>query len=215
MIARVKNGRADARATAPALRRALVEHNRLHTFAYGDSLIKPKHHFNGDIPGQWVRDGVSIDAFVIERAHLRVKRIAENAKNTSTSEFTVLSGLANYCIDQAASATPSADALAGRAHRLQGREDITVAVHMTVAHEEVWCGDVVARGETAGLVAACLQEGGVLYALVQVWQRGRDVSRHSAEWEATDVQDVWLASQLQVCPAWYNIGGRIYIVLRE
>ena len=86
---------------------------------------------------------------------------------------------------------------------------------MTVAHEEVWCGDVVVRGETVGLVTVCLQEGGVLYALVQVWQRGRDVSRHSAEWEATDVQDVWLASQLQVCPAWYNIAGRIYIVLQE
>ena len=124
-----------------------------------------------------------------------------------------MSGLANYCIDQAASATPSADALAGRTHRLQGREDSIVAVRMTVAHEEVWCGDVVVRGETAGLVTACLQESGVLYALVQVWQRGRDVSRHSAEWEATDVPDV--APHLQVCPAWYNIVGRIYIVPRE
>ena len=46
LSARVKNGRADARATAPALRRALA------AFAYGDSLIKPKHHLNGDIPGQ-------------------------------------------------------------------------------------------------------------------------------------------------------------------
>ena len=215
LISRVKNGIADARATAPTLRRALAEHNRVHKLAYGESLIKPKHHLNADIPGQWTRDGVSIDAFVIERAHLRVKRIAENCKTTQTYELTVLAGLVNYCIQQLTKAAVSGDMLLGRTQPLPGLPDVTVAFRMEVAGQEMHCGDVLIREGVAGLVVACLQEGDALYLLVNVWRWSRDVSPHSAEWIETDVEDVWLAFNVHCCLAWYSCGERTWVVLRE
>ena len=215
LISTVKNGIADARATAPTLRRALAEHNRLHKLAYGEILIKPKHHLNADIPGQWTRDGVSIDAFVIERAHLRVKRIAENCKTTQTYELSVLAGLVNYCIHQLTTAAVSGDMLLGRTQPLPGLPDVTVAFRMEVAGQEMHCGDVLIREGVAGIVLACLQEGDALYLLVNVWRRSRDVSPHSSEWIETDIEDVWLAFNVHCCIAWYSCGERTWVVLRE
>ncbi len=43
---------------------------RLHQEAYGKDALKPKHHWLLDIPSQLRRDGMILDAFVIERQHL-------------------------------------------------------------------------------------------------------------------------------------------------
>ena len=58
----------------------------LHKAAYGVRFIKPKHHWQMDVPPQIVRDGVVLDAFVVERGHLAVKAIAEHVRNTTTFE---------------------------------------------------------------------------------------------------------------------------------
>ena len=49
----VKNNVTRARECAGKLRRALMEHNRLHVAVYGTALIRPKHHWTCDIPDQW------------------------------------------------------------------------------------------------------------------------------------------------------------------
>ena len=41
--------------------------------AYGEGWMKPKHHWQMDVPRHTQRDGLVLDAFVIERTHLAVK----------------------------------------------------------------------------------------------------------------------------------------------
>jgi len=47
------------------------QHMTDHIVAYGNGNIKPKHHWNADIPGQIVRDNAVLDLFVIERLSVR------------------------------------------------------------------------------------------------------------------------------------------------
>ena len=86
---------------------------RLHQIAYGSVCIKPKHHWMMDIPAQLVRDQCVIDAFIIERTHLVVKGIADNVRNTSCFEQSVLSGVTTRAFENAAVAK-AGDGLVGR-----------------------------------------------------------------------------------------------------
>ena len=61
IILSMKRGTADVSAAAAVLQAAMVEHMQLHMSVYGDGNIRPKHHWNLDIPGQVLRDGVVLD----------------------------------------------------------------------------------------------------------------------------------------------------------
>ena len=95
LIMIAKRGVAPAAEAGSQLQLALVKHMRLHIAAYGTQFIRPKHHWQLDMSEQVGRDGCVLDAFIIERLHLRVKRIAELVKNTTCFERSVLSGVLN------------------------------------------------------------------------------------------------------------------------
>jgi hypothetical protein len=59
--------------------------------AYPEANAKPKTHYVLHVPGQVVRDGVLLDAFVGERKHGGMKRQADGVKNTVTFEHTIIS----------------------------------------------------------------------------------------------------------------------------
>lgn len=89
-VLRVKRG-IDAPAVAvPALRTALSRHLELHKAAYGDQYIRPKHHWMLDVPDQVIKDGMVLDAFVLERHHSLVKAVADHIDNTVNFERKVL-----------------------------------------------------------------------------------------------------------------------------
>jgi hypothetical protein len=78
---------------APRLQEAAAAHLQAHLLAHGPDKIRPKHHWGMDLAAQLLRDNMVVDAFVIERMHLRVKAVAEKVKNTSRFERSVLSGV--------------------------------------------------------------------------------------------------------------------------
>jgi len=90
-----KRGLVDIEDGARALDVAFRRHFELHLAAYSDENVRPKNHWMGHIAGQIRRHRCVVDAFVIERGHLAVKRIAEHVKNTSRFEASVLSGIIN------------------------------------------------------------------------------------------------------------------------
>ena len=108
------------------LRTATARHLRLHLAAYGDGLIKPKHHWQMDMPSQIAQDGCVLDAFLIERTHLRVKEIAEHVKNTSLFEKSVLSGVINCHFRRVCQASDTAG-LRGGIATLPGYPEVLVA----------------------------------------------------------------------------------------
>lgn len=134
LILIAKRGLASPRAAAGPLLEACRAHLQLHKAAYGSWFIKPKHHWLLDIPPQMHRDNLIIDAFVIERNHLVVKAVAENVRNTSTFERSVLAGMLNAQFRKASDAmTGSADgspltSLHGRLCRVQ---HLDMAAHMS------------------------------------------------------------------------------------
>ena len=134
LILYAKRETACPRELAAPLMQACREHLRLHKAAYGTEFLKPKHHWLLDIPAQFFRDDIVLDAFVIERLHLAVKGVAENIKNTTAFEMSVLSGLLNVQFRKAANAMDgSADGsplqcLSGNLRRI-GHVD--VAAHMS------------------------------------------------------------------------------------
>ena len=88
-----KDGLISAADAANLLDPAIANFFRAHQAAHGTASVKPKHHWLMDIPAQLRKDGLMLDAFVIERQHLFVKAVAEKVDNTSRYEGSVLASI--------------------------------------------------------------------------------------------------------------------------
>ena len=95
VIMLAKQGRIPMQQASSTLRAALADQLTKHVAAYTDSHVKPKHHYMFDVADQWERQGEVVDAFVVERLHLRVKAVAEPIRNTSSFERSCLASLIN------------------------------------------------------------------------------------------------------------------------
>jgi hypothetical protein len=73
-----KNGLMTAADAADVLETIAADFLQLHQATYGTASVKPKHHWLLDLAAQIRRDGLVVDAFVIERQHLLVKGVAEH-----------------------------------------------------------------------------------------------------------------------------------------
>jgi hypothetical protein len=204
---------ADIVQTANRLAVAASEHLRLHIVAYGTDYVKPKHHWTLDVPAQILRDGCVLDAFIIERTHLLVKGIAEHVRNTSGYECSVLSGVLS-CAFKAAEATHFGDSLLGKVADLPGHPGIRVADKMAIFTFEVSVDDVILRGESAGIVVACALESGRLMVVVNLMVQVEVISSHTRAFKPTGTSDVWLASEIAHCIAWYFKPDGSIVVIR-
>ena len=79
---------------------------------------------------------------------------------------------------------------------------------------QVSVGDVVFRGEAAGIVLACVADGETLVAIVDVLSCVGKLSPHSASWALAAAREVWLAAHLESAMGWYEEPGGATIVLR-
>ena len=196
---------ANPRTTSRELRKALALHFELHLQAYGEGEIKPKHHWNLHVPDQLHRDGVILDAFIIERKHLSVKRLADHIDNTSAFERSVLNGVIHDQV-QTARRLAAFDGLQGKIRTLG---TITLANHLEFNTLRVSAGDIIFHGEEAGQALSCAMESNVLMVIVQLLQRVGNISSHSARYAATCHQAVWLASEVSQSAAWYKSGETV------
>jgi hypothetical protein len=192
---------------------AISHFRRLHQIAYGSVYIKPKHHWMMDIPPQLVRDQCVLDAFIIERTHLLVKGIADNIKNTSSFEQSVLSGVTTRAFEHAAVAG-AGDCLVGRCAPLPGFPGVHVADKLSVNTFEVSVDDIIIRGTSAGVVVACALEGGQLLVVVDLLVQTVIRSSHTAVFRLAGQHAVWSASDVGHCLAWYGQPDGSFVVIR-
>ena len=184
---------------------------RRHIDAYGEGHIVPKHHFMYDVADQWGCHSVVIDAFVIERLHLRVKHILNPISNTRTFEQSCLSSLINAHISSLEK-HKFGDTLVGRTSRLQGIP-VPISDQMICKGATTTVGDIVMLDGLAGKVCACARDGDDYFALVHVFVRISVVTTHSDRWRAGDRLEAWPADALLSASAWY-MDGDDTIVLR-
>jgi hypothetical protein len=210
----VKRGLVSPLLGAPRLRTLGERQLQLHLTAYGTEAVLPKHHWFLDLPQQLERDGCVIDAFVIERQHLTVKGVAEHIKNTIQCERSVMASLCTLTSNLGREAT-FGSGLTGKT--LMVSEGFWVARHMNVAGFTASLEDVVLgnSGSVAGIVLACCIQGDVLCAIVDVLSPVNRVCRHARSWRLAGHREVWPATDLEQCLAWYSADDGSWVVVER
>ena len=210
LILMAKRRIADPLATAAELKLAAKKHLELHIRAHGTGHIKPKHHWQLDMPDQLARDGAVIDALVIERIHLQVKAVAEPVTNLRTFEATVLGGVVVRSVEVRREFR-GRSCLRGRVER-HGRAKL--GSHLTVEAAHFSIGDIVFRGESAGVVEFCIEEDDEFALVVRRFGAGDQLTDHATRWAGRGGQEVWFAAHAELAVAWFTDGVGSTTVLR-
>jgi hypothetical protein len=135
-------------------------------------------------------------------------------KNTQDFERSVMRGVTTLAFQSAATAEYG-DSLLGKVAALPGNPSVLVADRMKLFTVQIAIDDVILRGESAGIVIACACEGGVLFAIVETMVRITRESSHASAFKPTGVHEVWLASEVEHCIAWYGRPDGSWVVIRS
>ena len=184
----------DAPSAQRLLGPAVADFLRKHKLAYGDAAVRPKHHWMLDVVQTAFRRGFLIDMWIVERLQLRVKTDAELVRNTSTFER---SALALVLCSQLH------DLGAGQEFDgLRGSGAPCVADALVSGGSHIYVDDVVFHGPEAGVVIACVDDGGSLALLVEQLEEERGLSPQSSAWRLTSRRALWTARACDLATAW-------------
>lgn len=153
-----------------------------------------------------------LDAFVIERTHLTVKRVAEHIRNTSEFEASCMAALITRCWSDAATEAGGAG-LRGHVERWPGADGIFIADSMEVHSVDMCVDDVVYYGETAGIVrGCCCQNHRDLTLLVEPLDITRVMSCNSHVVRFTNELAVWPATHVKHAVAWRHVVDELLVL---
>jgi len=212
IIMLTKRGHLTMRDGARQLRAAHADHLQKHITAYGTDHVLPKHHMMFDVADQWETSETVVDAFVVERLHIRVKQVVNPIRNTRVFERSCLSSLLNVHLLALGDRTAFGDSLVGHVGQFPGA-GVPIADQMLVSGMSTRVGDIVLLQGMAGLVRACAQEGDNFFAVVETYIFSSAVSAHSDRWQPGGPMEAWPAEALMAAGAWYPDGDGV-VVLR-
>ena len=153
----MKTGTAGIDQTTRKLADAMRLFFDLHKAAYGEDHIKPKHHWMLDIPPQLLRDGLVLDAFVIERQHLLVKNVANHIVNTRVFEASLGASVLTRQLQIAKEYRPG-DKLVGKTSRLKDMAGVHIAEALEIYSIEFRANDVASKGPEVDIIVACASD---------------------------------------------------------
>ena len=192
----------------------LVEHAKLHADVHGENKIRPKHHWAFDVAQQMQGDESVFDAFIVERLHLRVKRVTENITSMVSFETATLSGVLNSHARSLATRKDTSG-LHGRTTSSSMFQGATIADSMELGGFECAVNDVVFLGESCAYVVACALESGKLYAIVDEMVLKRELTHHSGVWTTAGAsRKIWRLEDMCECVAWRSGGENEVEVVR-
>lgn len=213
-ILRVKRGLLSVSDGGATLQRQLVRYGERHMGHHGQNMWRPKHHWAFDCAEQMQGAAFLFDAFVVERAHLRVKGVADRQQDTTHFEASVLSGVINSHINSFSES--GVDGLQGR----QCASDELGGA--TVADALDWCGkrfnisDVVRHAAGGfGEVVACAQEGSACFLVVDVYSVVDSPCERSSLCRASGVRRVWHVADVSECTCWRAVDDTSRLVVRQ
>jgi len=185
-----------------------------HIRCYGREHVRPKHHWLMDISWQIRRHNLVLDAFVIERIHLRIKAIADKVRKTTSYERSVLNGtLASQL--SAMESQVATGGLLGKTAPMARVPGAMLADRMEVAGIEMRVGDILILGEFPGLLVACAYESGECFAMVRALTKIGEVTPTVGRYGDSENLEVWLALSCLPAIAWrHEADGRILVVRR-
>jgi len=183
-------------------RAALIAHLRNHKALHGNTRVKPKTHWAFDVCETMLMDDFFMDAFIIERLHLRVKGVAQHVKDLRTYERSTLAGVTNR---HAASLPDSTHVsrLVGRAVPFPGLPRASVADSAERGGLRVKIDDYVFRGESLAIVRACCEDQAELFVLVDELPLVEKLSQHSGKWRLDGgARALWRMEDINESLAW-------------
>ena len=192
IILRCKRGFIEQHAAKPLLLRAIADHMRLHKAIYGTAHIKPKHHWMMDVAEQMGELPCVLDAFIIERLHLRVKKMLEPVKELGMVESSTLAGIMNSQFEEAKKFV--GDGLTGVTATHLG---VRMADHASIGSLRLASGDAVFNRTELGLIVVLVEDEDILYAVVRGCVFRATVSKYGTRWLLRDGDlKVWPLSHL-------------------
>ena len=194
------------------LRKAHQRHLGRHVLVYGTENIKPKHHWPFDIAEQWLEHKLVLDAFLIEKEHLRAKAFADRVQNTSSYEQSVLAGVLNSQVTSLQKLGPHQELL-GISAPFPGFPDARVADNLCINGVVASVGDFVFLAAKVGRVAACISEGDDFFFVVDALALVARIADHSGNYALQDQRLVWNASEARVSLAWREIAPSCFTVI--
>ncbi len=154
-----------------------------------------------------------IDQFVVERLHHASKAAAQQIYNVSTFEKSMMeAGLTKKIADFALHCFYRCCFARGKTSAFPGAPHATTARAVVHDGSQYGIGDVVFSGGECGEVAACCDEHGSLYVVVEVLRRMRQVTPHSALFTPTKAMKVWRVESLDAAGAWLHDAGSTLVV---
>ena len=196
------------------LRAQLSEWLRSHKAIYGDAHIRPKHHWAFDVCDQLEADPMVIDAFTLERLHLRIRCQADRCCTLHNYEDTVLAGVTNV---QSARAEVAADAIAlvGKVERFPGMPSVSVSDAACCNGSAFKVGSYVCRGgHSVGHLVACACEAGLLFLIVDEMIDDGKVTESCVRCFEGGSRVVWRAAEVTPALAWKrHPDGRVLVIV--
>jgi hypothetical protein len=198
---------------APQLQQTMQRFMQAHCEAYGEQLVKPKHHWGMDISSQLARDNMVLDTFALERLHLRSKRIAHNVGNTAVFEASTLSGMIAQQLHSLRSGSLD-DGLQGATRLLSDLPDTLVAVGAKWKGKRVRHNDIVFHGSSLGMVVTCARRAEEPpYVIVELYVHEARVSQHSSRWRSDSVLASFAIDGLALPRAWKHEGRSVLVIV--
>ena len=201
-----------AAAFAEPLRRQVERWFDLHQQAYQDQLIKPKSHWAMDICDQLRRDNMVLDAFTLERLHLRAKRVADNCDLSDGFEEAVLVGILAQQMESIRGGSLEGGLL-GKQRKLDDLPDTMAAAGLQWNGIEAWAGDLVFADNVLGeVVTAARPQHGEPYVIVQLFEQVDELTAHCSSWKASGQLAIFQTDRLKFPLAWKTEGDVVRIV---
>ena len=183
-----------------------------HKLCYGTEHVKPKHHWPFDVADQWGEHEYVLDAFLVEKAHLNAKSIADRTLNTSQFERSVLAGVLNYQVGSLLQLGPQQQLL-GKSSPFPGFPDSRVADNLCIDGVTVSVGDFAYLGVKVGRVAACVSEGDDFFLVVDALGLVTRIADHSGTYAFDNRRLVWDARNAQLALAWREVAPACFTVI--
>ena len=197
IILRAKMSLLSMRDASNLLTRALSDHMQKHLAAYGDRYLKPKNHWMFDVAERFATDPCVLDALIVERLHLVVRRAAELIRNLRSYEASVLSVAIDSQIAKLSNLSGACSLTTKSNRGLFGFSDADFADNMQVLGMHISVDDIVFRGSDAAKVCACALEDGVAFAIVDEMDVVATLSRHKSTYRPAGRLQVWRALDME------------------
>ena len=206
-----KRGGVDIREGSAAMLTLLDNYMAAHLRAYGGNGIRPKHHWMFDVAEQLARDLMVLDMFVIERLHLRVKKLADTRSALHSFSDSVLASLLCSQV-HALRSKEFGNRMVGNLVPMPGFPTAQLADSIEVYGMTISVHDVVVHAGGIGQVLACCKEEDQLACIVSVMPVVATVGC-SFTCRTSSQRAVWKIEQILPALAWKREGdGNVTVV---